>query len=63
LLEKNLAHFHRLADAQDEAAQIFTASEAQTPVVRAPFSAALLDNPEKTLETLCSLGALMARAD
>jgi len=63
LLEENLAHFHRLADAQDEAAQIFIGSEAQMPVVRAPFSAALLDDPEKTLETLCSLGALMARAD
>ena len=46
LLQENLAHFHRLADAQDEAAQIFIGSEAQIPVVRAPFSAALLDDPD-----------------
>lgn len=63
LLEENLAHFNRLADAQDEVTQIFSGSTPQIPVVGVPFSAALLDDPEKTLETLCSLGALMASAD
>jgi hypothetical protein len=63
LLEENLAHFHRLADAQDESAQVFTHSAPEIPIARAPFSAALLDDQEKTLVTLCSLGALLARAD
>ena len=63
LLEENLAHFHRLADAQDESAQIFTQSAPEIPIARAPFSGALLDEQEKTLVTLCSLGALLARAD
>jgi anion-transporting ArsA/GET3 family ATPase len=62
-LEENLAHFHRLADAQEESAQVFTHSAPEIPIARAPFSAALLDNQEKTLETLCSLGALLAHAD
>jgi len=63
LLEENLAHFHRLADAQDESAQVFTHSAPEIHIARAPFSAALLDDQEKTLVTLCSLGALLARAD
>ena len=63
LLEENLAHFHRLADAQHKSAQVFTDSAPEIPIARAPFSAALLDDQEKTLVTLCSLGALLARAD
>lgn len=62
-LEENLARLLRLADAQEAVAQKFSATAPQIPVVRAPFSAALLDEPEKTLVTLCSLGALLARAD
>ena len=62
-LQENLAECIQRTNSQEAVAQQFSKSAPKVPVVRIPFSTALLDEPEKTLETLCSLGALMASAD